>query len=726
MKGPSKMEKAPNKKAITPILTLYPIRIENYSYFNAQIKVLLNKYRNSTRNSKFIEEVFREGEIDLKNCLLKSKTGKREKVDIQGVLAGFLEDKIIENNEKFIRGCKKIAKERTEHKKSQKKPVKKETMFQSRRAAPKDLKFIENNFQNPNPLIEFANPFVFMIYRFFDPNRSQKRDRQNMRKSLFHNELNFLENEFYEFVKISVPHKPTSVQQFVKAKYSRANLYTESYDDRFLFAEIFVHLRCGQISEALDLITQFSFFFDSAAPALKNLIFSFYNGKKIPLFEYTRLINTKSDRFKILIYQILTEYSQVTDILNTFNDFLWFKMLHSTSLNDLYAQRELKSSDECKMIVSLFCKKYERAFSILSKPIFPLVETFFTMKRMAFALKIIEPFAELVISLVKQFIKRENKINLINMLDKEEFCLAVSDSSSVLSSKTAHSSQDQSITTSSVTEYSLTPPNTEFLQSNMSKPDLLEGKNIFFYEPNESFNGSEYTKDGVFDARRKGKPVESEIPKYDIERKNLIKKPEYNQKHIKTESTVSQTIAELLVKSNNLDLLATDDQKTLLKPDIVNNIATYFYQTGDRKNLLKLYNLFDNQEMVLEILNEYLTDLILKDKKEIYEYRDVINHFKKCTISVETQRMAILIDLIDFSRTQDIFYLKSSLLFNDPPVALLPSLKPLISKLLPLITHSIQETDDRPMAQLFGKLCNMMGMGERCKTLMGEQLIMML
>lgn len=718
------MDKSHGKKAITPILTLEPIRIENFSYLNAQIKVLLSKYRNSTRNSKFIDEIFKEGEIDLKKCLLKNTMGKREKIGIENVLVGFLEEKILERNEKFIRNCKKIAQEKIESKKDQIQTIKKETEFKMRKVSPNDLKFIESNFNNSSPLLEFSNPFIFMVYRFFDPNKSIKIDHQNMRRSLFHDQLNFLENEYYEFVKRSVSHKRAPIQQFVRAKYASRDLYIESYDNRLLFVEIFIHIRCGQVSKALDLITDFSFFFDTTAPGLRNLIVSFYNGKKIPIYEYTKIINTKSDRFKIIIYQILTEHSQITDILTTFNDFLWFKMLHSTSINDLYSKNELKSTDECKMIVALFCKKYDKTFSILAKESFPLVETFFTMRRMAFAVKIIEPFAELVFSLIKQFAKQSNKVRLINMLDQEGFYSSVSDSSFTLSSRTQYSSQGQTVTDDSITELSATSSQTDHSQNNLFRADISnkEDRSEFGHREIESHS---LPSGHIFETDLEGKSSKSNDLE-DAEQKFSGKKIKILRKPIKTDKPVSQTIAELIIKSDNLDLLDINEKMSALKTDIVNNIANILYQKGDRKNLLKLYNFFDNQDRIREILNEYLTDLILKDKKEIFEHREVINHFKKSKTCPETQRMSVLIDLIDFSRTNDIFYLKSSLLFNNSPVTFLPHFKPLVSKLLPLITKSIQETNDRPMAQIFSKLCNMMGMGERCRTLMGEQLIMML
>ncbi|KRH95106.1 Cullin [Pseudoloma neurophilia] len=614
----------PKKRTFSPILTLDPIRIENYSFFNAQIKTLIKKYRHSTRNSKFLDEIFKDGEIDLNKCMLKDKIEKKDKINIGNVLTGYFEDKIIEHNERFIQKCKRIAQEKIENKKIQTDSPEKKLALKYRKIAFNDMKFIENNFNELNPLIEFSNPFLYMIYRFFSSKMSLKYDNQNKRKTIFYNELSFLETEFFDFIKKSVPNQRNVVQQYVELKYSNTDIFVESYNGRLLFAEIFVHLRCGQISDAIDLLNEFSEFFDSTASDLKNLIVSFYNGKKIPTSEHSKILKTKSDRFKILIYQILTENQKITDIIGTFNDFLWFRMLHATTATDLFSRHELKTNSDCEMITSLFCKKYKKTFEILLSKDYHPVELFFTLKKICFSLKIIEPFAELVFSILKQFTKQENKISLINMLDIEE---------------TTISDQKRA--------------------SNKSSPN-------------------------------------------------------------------ARTIANLLIESDNLDLANLKGDVCPIKPNIVNNLAEILHKKGDRTNLLRLYYLFDNDTKILEILNEYLTDLILKDKKEIQEHNDVINYFLSCSSSLEKDKMLLLVDLIHFSNNRDILTLKNCLLFDNPSRDLLPQLKPVISKLLPIITQAITEADDLPMAQTFSKLCNIIGIGERCRSMMGEQLIMML
>lgn len=604
----------------TPILTLDPVRIENFAYFNAKIKHLVNKYRHSTRSSRIIDEVFKVGELEPKNCILEDKNDKKEKIDIEGVLSGFLEEKIYDRNEKLIQKCKKIAQERIEKKNAEKKLIEKKAVVHMRKIPLQDLKFIENNFENSRPAIEFTNPFVYMIYRFFDHEFSKKPDLQNKRKSFFHRELNFLENEYYDFIRRSVSKKENAVQEYVKLKYTGTNIFLESCNGRFLYTEIYTHLRCGQVTEAINLISQFSDFFDSTAPDFKNVILSFYNGNLIPKSEYMKIMKTKCDRFKILVYQVLTNDQNVTDIINTFNDFVWFKMLHAKSPSELYSKKDLKSTDECKMILALFCRKYQKTFTILLKKDFPPVEVFFATKRLAMALNMILPYAELIFSIIKKFTRLESKIRIVNSLDEDN--VVISDR--------------------------------------------------------------------------------------------------------KSEDSTSKIVANLLVSTGNLDLIGLKGDVCQIKASIVEHIADILHKDGDRENLLRLYYLFNNQQKILEILNEYLIDLILKEKKEIREHKDVIEYFMDRNDSLEKEKMTLLIQLVNFSNSHDIDNLKSTKLFNLPSNELLVGLKQVISKLLPLIVNVINEKEDLPMGQAFSKLCNSIGLGERCRNLMGEQLVMML
>lgn len=658
----------------TPILLLDPIKVESFSYFNSKIKLLINKYRHSTKNSKFIDEVFTINEIDHKKCTLKKKTQTKNTIQIENVLDGYLEEKILKNTEIFIakkiNACKINKKEKSEDK----------ITLNARNLAPQEIKFIENNFKNPKPIIEFTNPFLFMIYRYFNHTFPDS-DQNYKRKEIFRKELSFLENEYLEFVHKSV-HSLTyhrshdnseqsaddfddiHIKQFVKMKYS--NQFIESYNDRYLYAEIYVLLRCGLLPEALKLINQFSDFFNSNDPNLKNNLIQFFNGKSLPKSEHSKLINTKCDRFKILLHQIFINDKNVTDILNTFNDLLWLKMLHSTSTKDLYANKDLKSTDECKMVLNLFCKQYQATFTTLQSKNFPAIELFFTFRSFCTELNFVRPYAEMVFSILNQFTDFDNKVQIVNSL-----------------------------------------------VSRGSSGEYLNDSESFFKNDPQGINSdlnpksfSDELKTGAFSS------------------KNSYSNQNYQKSTNKLDGPL--LVAKLLIQSGNLDLLGLKKEICQIHPSIVSQVSQLLEKRGDTTNLIRLYFLFNNDTKILKILNDYLINTILQEKTEISEFKDVIEYFLVRNSSFEKDRLVLLVELLYFSINSDLNRLKCTELFTKSNLDLISTIKPVIVKLLNHLVSAITQTDDTQMGQELLLICNGIGIGERCRAIMGQGLIFML
>lgn len=659
------------------LFVLEPTKISNFSYFNAKIRLLAKKYENSTKSCKFLDEVFKEGELNPKKCYLQLKKVEKTDIDIDSIINQYFEKKILEKNEKFIKNCVKKARKNLEKRKNIS-FKKEEKIPKLKKISPVELLFIESNFENFNPTINFSNEFLLLVYKFCNQENELKIDLLNKRKSPFEMEINFLEKEFFDFVKNSVREKKVSTREkkdfikiFTKLNYNESELFLESFNDRYLFAEVYIHLRCGQITEAIKLIEEFSNFFDISAPEMKKSILSFYSGNELFKPDFIKIIRTKSDRFKILIYQILCNIPQITDVLDTFNDFAWYKMLHSKNQKELYLSINQLNVDECKMLLALFCKKYDFVFHILKTKNFPIIESFFVIKNLSKYLNQIIPYIEMVFSIINQFENQENKVEIINSLDNSQKYADLNTDSILENDNSFISGKYQQI-------YS------DLNLSNISENDDSRISNIL-----ENSNSNSY-------------------------------------EYLRRSKSTAELVAKFLVDIENQVLLSLKNEISSLNTEIVQNVIEILKNKNNQEILLQLYYLFDDRERILEILNEYLTDLIFKEKKDFSQFQNVVNFCKKNVNSFEKEKMICLIEFINFTKFLDIKKLKNSKIFNDPSKNLLFELKPIISKLLSLIIHVINQNDDLELGTSLFSVCNLIGLGERCRSLLGERLVMML
>lgn len=600
-----KMEKAESPG----LMILEPVRIENFSFFNSKIRLLIDKYKNSTKNMKFIDEVFKEGEIDDSRCMLRKKEEEENILDADTIIQSHFEKIVLQKTRKLILKWKTEDEKKKQNYLSQSESKEQSRIQINQKIQKSDITYIENNFDATKLSIQFTNPFLSLAFSFFILERSKK-DVFYTRKSIFQNEIEYLESHYHNYIMNHQNNTQNNVKGYADYICSTEQYFLESYHNRYLFAEIFLYLRIGKISDALQLIEKYKDFFNSSAPEIEKSIVDFYQGKYVSKMYYEKMRGAKNDRFKLLIFQILCNVPDVFDILSTFEDFLWFTMLHAKNIDDLYSRKDNLDIDGCKFLLSLFCRKYKDAFSILLTKDFPIIEMFFTAREMSNHTKIIEPYVEIVFLFIKKFTKKERKIELVNSL-----C---------------------------------------------------------------------------------------------------------------TGTKSEKIIADILVKTDSLDLIGLKDDICGLNTKIVDQVAYYLQKNGDREKLLQLYYLFNNDRKILQILNEYLIDLILKDKKEINKHNDIIDYFSKTTNSKEKDKMLFLINIIHFTKSQNMADLKNSNFFSSSHMSIISELRPVISKLIPLITKLINLENDINIANNFINLCNSMGLGDKCRSLMGENLILIL
>ncbi|ELA46702.1 hypothetical protein VCUG_01788 [Vavraia culicis subsp. floridensis] len=590
-------------------LVLQPIKIENYALLITKLKMMSNKYRNCCKSTKFIDEVFSLGDLNLKKCLLKKKTVKEENIDIQEIINGYFEHSIRIKNDRLLKDGIRRAKTHVSNlvKKLKEEDKMKQGIFH--RIQVRDSMFIEVNFDK-HARIDFMNPFLKYAFDFFT--KHVEIEEFYKRKELFSKELSFLEKSYYDHVQkvLLENNKGSNIEDYVKIKYPKDEYFIESYEGRYLFAEVYTYVRCGFVHKALELIDTFNVFFDQMAPSLKESLVAFFNNNYVNKLEFEKARSIKNDRFKLMLYQLVCNVEDVENLLESFEDFLWFRLLQARSVSDILTLNKSLDVDGCKLLVLIFCKKYGTAMRVLYAGDFSIIEIFYVMRELCKVKKDISLYAEIVFTLMKGFKSLDRKLKLVNSL--------------------------------------------------------------------HSFSGYE------------------------------------------------SIVAEMIVKYEAYDLLGLKSEICYLDKAIVDRVAAILYKRNDRTRLLQLYYLFNDDVNIIGILNEYLTDYILKNKKELFNYTEIITFYSQRSKSNETEKMKVLKGLADFKDKKDIAALRNSGIFADVQQSLLMEIKPVIEKLVPLIVSVIEEKRESVMAKELFELCSAISLGERCTAYVGERLVLLL
>ncbi|ELQ74403.1 Cullin [Trachipleistophora hominis] len=590
-------------------LVLQPIKIENYALLITKLKMMSNKYKNCCRSTKFIDEVFSLGDINLKKCLLRKKSVKEEKIDLREIINGYFEHTVRMKNDILLKDGVRRAKA---HISNLVKKLKEEDKMKKgilHKIQVRDSMYIEVNFDR-SARVDFSNPFLKYAFDFFT--QHVEIDETYKRKEVFSKEINFLEKSYYDHVQkvLLENNKDNSVEDYVKIKYPKEEYFIESYDGRYLFAEVYTYVRCGFVQKALELIDTFSVFFEQMAPSLRESIVAFFNNNYVNKLEFEKARSIKNDRFKLMLYQLVCNVEEAENLLENFEDFLWFRMLQARSVNDILMLNKSLDVDGCKLLVLIFCKKYGTAMRVLYAGDFSIIEIFYVMRELCKVKKDISLYAEIVFTLLKGFKSLDRKLKLVNSL--------------------------------------------------------------------HAFNDYE------------------------------------------------SLVAEMIVKYEAYDLLGLKSEVCYLDKTVVDRVAAILSKRNDRTRLLQLYYLFNDDVNIVGILNEYLIDHILRGKKELFNYTEIIAFYSQRSKSRETEKMKILKGLADFKDKKDIAALRNSGIFTDAQPSLLMEIKPVIEKLVPLIVSVIEEKKESVMAKELFELCSSISLGERCTVYVGEKLVLLL
>ncbi|KAF7683337.1 hypothetical protein TCON_1452 [Astathelohania contejeani] len=187
----------------------------------------------------------------------------------------------------------------------------------------------------------------------------------------------------------------------------------------------------------------------------------------------------------------------------------------------------------------------------------------------------------------------------------------------------------------------------------------------------------------------------------------------------------SSMVADRIVKHKCYDVLSI--HSSLREGDLCDRIACILKLKNDSAQLLKLYYLFKNEDLILEVLNNSMMQSIF-DNSSIFPYNDVVDYYRSRTCSRNTSKMNILAGLLIFKQKRDINSLRDTIIFNSErmDLGLIEELKPGIERVMMWGSEIIKRVGDKNLAREMFKKCGQWNLSVECCSMVDENLILLI
>lgn len=348
--------------------TLKPTQITNYAHAISELKSF--KYEKPT--TKYFDEISSYNALKLKIKELGNFFSEHEEIPtVEDILDGIQQEKLKSHFSKMQQNLiKKFVK-----KINQKIDGLKETLENKCNIAhsitTSDLKYVENNFESDAEYSTFSKPILAELYFLL-------KNKKDGRKFLEEQFLNFIKRFFKsnaERITVKTGSIEEKISHFVKMRYNKTDFNIEVYEDRFIYAEIYVLMRCGLIEEARKLLLSIPFF----NPRFVDKLTTYFDSPQKLI--HCPVLSSNEDKFKQIIYKIISIPSSINpnSIISTLEDVLWIRILNleknlPVNFEDLL--KETKSSTN-KLMIHIINQNYQEAQNILLKGDFSAVDAFF-------------------------------------------------------------------------------------------------------------------------------------------------------------------------------------------------------------------------------------------------------------------------------------------------------------------------------------------------------------
>jgi hypothetical protein len=390
-----------------------PCIIESFQMTNYfQIVISLKKLQ--SKNSKY-------SVLPVKTCLTNILKPVRTEYDVDAILNSHVYQKL---RERLVDHEKQIDKNFVKDLKKYMTSIRKQNdLIKSSIKMNNDMDHFENVFDKVPSEHLFNNTMLYDIYTFLCTTKLSYDYDQ---------EIRYLGIEYMKYIdrfleenssNILAPLKSIEdkISVFVKMKYSQEEYKLEVYEGRYLFAEIYIYLRCGILNPLFKLMDQFTEFFENIEPEFKKNMSSWLVSKV-----YTgpiRTLSTHEDRFKRILYDVMQGKRNIEDhlVISSVEDYIWFQLINMKSVIDtksLRKQFENYKSKKGLLLVYLMTKQYESAMDFIYNSEYPSYPTYHLMKELAKKSENKSLFVDLTFLLCTKMRSVTKKIECISELEQ--------------------------------------------------------------------------------------------------------------------------------------------------------------------------------------------------------------------------------------------------------------------------------------------------------------------
>lgn len=415
-----------NRKALVPFI-IKPQRFSNYSQIYAEMREIKNRNKNVCPSKSIINDIISSSEIENKIKKLGDIFALPEKEpSLEEIIQSAQEERVLESFVCFEQDIEFLFNKSIRSVISNLKKEKESKNILEKSININDVRFIENNVFKDLEQSDFSDPLLGMLFKFLN---------QNLEND-FSKEKEFLEQQFIDHVnyfykinsEVSSAENLTlsqKIQEYVKMRYNKIDLNIAAYDGRYIYAELYILIRCGLYKEAEALLAEQTIFEEHFVDSLENFF------RNTPNKQVSTFINKNDDFFKVTIYKLITIPSSCENnlVLSTFEDVIWanfFVSQQQESIDFNNFNFDIKQS-RTKLLVAIMTKNYSEAVRIIINGEFSAVDTFFLGKEL---LKKDDRetilFVNFVFLIIKQCSSVDTKLKVISsisFLSQEEICL---------------------------------------------------------------------------------------------------------------------------------------------------------------------------------------------------------------------------------------------------------------------------------------------------------------
>lgn len=185
-----------------------------------------------------------------------------------------------------------------------------------------------------------------------------------------------------------------------------------------------------------------------------------------------------------------------------------------------------------------------------------------------------------------------------------------------------------------------------------------------------------------------------------------------------------EIVPEMIVKMGLYDVLGIDSGACLYLDKKVNQkVIEILKGKNEKKKLIKLYYLIDDETLVVDLINEAITEAILSDT-DIDEYLEIIEYYERVECTKQTRVMTALKSFYSFKKNPETSTLGATPLLD--PGFDLTDFKYVVEKIFKLACDVVEKVGDNEMARTLFKLCGVLGLGDEMSSYANRHLVLLI